>query len=487
MKRLACILIIAVILTGCSKGPKENKIEDLLLEKLKEHKILVIPEWLSHDSFESIELTLRLIKRWAENDHGIKKLILGIETEKESKEIELLKKYEYHKFTRWGTICPQGWALISTRRINEFLFIQQIKDRFPERFHLFGFEPGFHYYDQENKKYLLPNQIGELKNIVEVPLLKSAASPELFYIYSTFFRDYLSFSRVDEIVKTNPESHLIIVIGSGHTIKQFPFSLTEARKRIAEKYGIETDRYCHCLGTFLTKSYNPLFIASRISDEDAQRTLRKYAQGQGELAITESYEENLDEFYVDYIYNIPKEEHTNRDEVPLLVIPSVTNLSLLGENHYQLYSEDQYLNIAKKLIYFFTGIIPKINSNSFGLGAELIHPETNQKIDFNEYKKMVLKWYADGTYLKRLKEDIAFYNHRNLFGYIFQLMDKRDFTSLSKKEETLFMNYIMAVLTVIGDPEERQFALSHLKKSFGKQSDSYSYFKKLFSKRYNLD
>jgi hypothetical protein len=487
MKRLACILIITVILTGCSKGSKENKIEDFLLEKLKEHRILVIPEWLSHDSFESIELTLRLIKRWAENDHGIKNMILGIETEKESKEIELLKKYEYYKFSRWGTICPQGWGLISTRQINGLLFYQQIKDKFPERFHLFGFEPGFHYYDRENDKYLLPNQIGELKNIVEVPILKSTAPPELFYIYSTFFRDYLSFSRVDEIAKTNPESHIIIVIGSGHSIKQFPFSLTEERKKIAEKFGIETDKYCQTLGNFLGKSYNPLFVASRISDEDAQRTLRKYAQGQGKLAITKSNEVNLDEFYVDYIYNIPKEKQTNREEVPLLVIPSVTNLSLLENNHYQVYFEDQYLNIAKKLVYFFTGIVPKINSNPFGLGADLINPETNQKIDFKEYKKMVLKWYADGTYLKRLKEDIAFYNHRNLFGYIFQLMDKRDFTTLTRREEALFMNYIMAILTVIGDPEEKQFALSHLNESYGKQSDQYCYFKKLFSERYNLD
>jgi hypothetical protein len=70
MRRLAYLLIIIMILTACSKGSKENKIEDFLLEKLKEHKILVIPEWLSHDSFESIELTLRLIKRWTENDHG---------------------------------------------------------------------------------------------------------------------------------------------------------------------------------------------------------------------------------------------------------------------------------------------------------------------------------------------------------------------------------------------------------------------------------
>jgi hypothetical protein len=120
------------------KAVREIHIQDFLLQLSYQHKILVIPECLSHDSYDEIRLPLSLIERWTQDDHNIKKLFVGLETDANNYEFELIRNNQYYRYKRFATFCPGAWGLFSTKRLNEYY--EEVLEQFPERFHVFGFE-----------------------------------------------------------------------------------------------------------------------------------------------------------------------------------------------------------------------------------------------------------------------------------------------------------------------------------------------------------
>ena len=61
-----------------------------------------------------------------------------------------------------------------------------------------------------------------------------------------------------------------------------------------------------------------------------------------------------------HLYSISTKNREIIEEQPLLCIPSVNNLIVLKNKYFQLYPDEEYKIVAKKLVYFLTGIYPEI-------------------------------------------------------------------------------------------------------------------------------
>jgi len=85
-----------------------------------------------------------------------------------------------------------------------------------------------------------------------------------------------------------------------------------------------------------------------------------------------------------------------------------------------------------------------------------------------------------------LNEDVATYNNRCLFKAIFELMGKTDLSPLSEQQGKLFIDYLLALLSVLGSEEEQSFARSHLSREFGDHQEYYQYYKRFYYERYSL-
>ena len=452
-------------------------IEDYLLEKLNEHRILIIPECLSHDSYDAIQLPIRLIKRW-QKTNSPKKLFIGLEHENLDGIFRLVRNNEYHKVDRFATICPGAWGLFSTRSLNEYLFYADLLNTNPDKLEIFGFENSYHYYSDSLEKYVLPSQLDTLNGAIEkIPNLKSNAPMIIKYTYSRFFRDNLSFKSVERKIKNNPDAYFIIIVGNAHTLKKW--SLNETDYQIIDAYSIDTTKYAHTLGYYLKKNYNPLFIQSKIDTLITKPTL---TTGSDSKIDTESYTH----YFYNYFYLIPNSKDVNLEEPPLLSIPSVSNLNLLKNKNFQYYNNDEFELVAQNLIYLFTGITPEIEEDTPGIvgSCTFINPETESPIDFDLYVDSLMIWYNDGTFLKRISENLRQYNHRNLFKGIFRLMKKENFETFTKSEQNEFMSYLYAALSVIGNKNERDFARRELEDKFGSSEEYYFYFKRLYGIKY---
>lgn len=455
----------------------ETAIEDFLLDKLFQYKMLVIPEVLSHDSFDAIQLPINMIKRWLEDDHNIEKLIIGLETEVDNRKFEFIKNNKYYQYERFATICPPAWSLFSTRELSEFLFFKEVMDRAPERFSIFGFENSYHYYNKKTDSYLLPSQIDTVEQVEKIPFLDSKAPLIIKYIYSRFFRDYMSYSTIREMVEANPDAHFLIIIGNGHTVKEIYFSETD--EKVIQAYNLDTSIYTHSVGYFLKKHYSPLFIQSTTDPAITAKILYKYDPESPDSS-------RFKFFFTDYYYSIPEDDQTNLEEPPLLGIPSARNFTLLKNRNFQLYPDEEYIAVARKLIYFMTGITPNIVDFTPGQAGPctFIDPEIEDPVNFDKFREPVKQWYFDSTFIKRLKEDLAGYNHRSLYKGIFRMMGKKDFKTLSDLEAEEFINYLLAALSVIGTEQERLLARKHLAQIWGESGDYYYYYKKYYYKRY---
>ena len=454
-----------------------DSIEDFLLEKLDENRILIIPECLSHDSYDAIQLPIRIIKRWQEINNS-KRLFIGLEHDDLNKNFELVRNNEYHKVERFATICPGAWGLFSTRRLNEYLFYGDIINREPHKFNIFGFENSYHFYDEKLEKFVLPSQVDILNDTLKkIPNLESTAPMVIKYAYSRFFRDYLSFKSIEYEIDNNPDAFFIIIVGNAHTLKRWTFNETDYQ--IIESYNIDTTKYTHTLGYYLKKRYKPLFIQPRIDTLTTESTLTT----SGDSRVDAGSYAN---FFFDYFYLIPDSEDVNLEEPPLLSIPSASNLLLLKNKDFQYYSNDEFKSVAQKLIYLFMGITPEIIEDSHGqVGSCIfINPKTEKPINFDLYCDSVMIWYKDGTFIKRIAESPAEYNHRSLFKGIFRLMQKDPFETFTTTEQNEFLNYLYAALSVIGNNEERVFAREKLKSELGSSENYYFYFNKIYTLRY---
>jgi len=492
-QNLSIFFIISwLILTGisCNNQPdlsdkkiRETEIEDFLLHKLYQHKILVIPECLSHDSYDAIRLPLSLIKRWTQADHNIKKLFVGLETEADNYEFELIQNDRYYQYERFATICPPSWGLSSTKKLNEYLFYEEVLDKNSERFNIFGFEKSFHYYDKANNNYLLPSQIDTISNVTKIPFPKSQAPFIIKYIYSRFFRDYRAYSTIQEMIQNNPDAHFIIIIGNAHTLKEF--DETDVDSQIIDAYKIDKNKYWHRVGYFLKQNHNPLFIQSIIDTAITKETLFQFDSSYSDTVQHKFF----DSFYTDYIYSLPKRRDINIEEQPIVCLPSATNFFLLKNKNFQLYPDKEHVTIAQKIIYFMTGVVPEIKFDEPGKTGPctFIDPGTNEPLDFEKFEDKLPQWYIDGTFVKRLNEDVPAYNNRSLFKAIFQLMGKTDLSPLSDQQAKLFINHLLALLSVVGTENEQSFARKHLSQRFGDSQDYYHYYKKFYYEKYSTD
>ena len=454
-----------------------QSVEDFLLDQLIKYKILVIPECLSHDSYDAIQLPIRIIKRWKETNNS-HKLFIGKEDDELNTNIELIRNNSYNEAKRFATICPGEWGLFSTRRLNEYLFYNEIKSQNADNFKVFGFENSFHYYDNELEKYVLPSQIVESSgNLKKIPFLESNASMVIKYAYSRFFRDYLSFKSIALEIENNPDALFIIIVGNAHTLKNWTFDETD--EQILAAYAIDTTKYAHTLSSYLNDRYNPLFIQSKIDSLSKATALLK----RGDSRIdTKSYTS----FFFDYLYLIPETVNVNLEEPPLLSIPSASNLSLLEDKNFQYYPNKEFEMVAQKLIYLFTGIIPEIIEDSPGQvgSCTFINPDTKKTIDLNLYQDSIINWYKDGTFIRRIAESPFDYNHRSLFKGIFRSMGKDNFQTFTDPEQIEFLTYVYAALSVIGNEAEKEFAMENLQRKFGPSDDYYYYFKKMYGLQY---
>lgn len=312
----------------------EKRIEDLLLSRLAQQKVLVLPECLSHDSYDAIQLPIRLIEGWLKNNHGIKKLIVGLERETSSKEFELVRSNKYYLFERSATICPSAWGLFSTRNLNLNLVLREILNKAPGRFLVFGFENSYHYYNPRTDNYLLPSQIDTSERVDKVDYFSSKAPMVVRYAYSKFFRDHLSFSTIKGVIEQNPDAHILIIVGNAHTLKEVSFNDTD--RQIIDAYRIDTGKYTHWLGYFLKQDYPTLFVQSAMSKSSAvtRKTLIEYNGESSEFPW-------LKNFYTDYHYVIPAGPDVNLEEPPLVCIPSSQNLSLLQHKRFQIYPSQE--------------------------------------------------------------------------------------------------------------------------------------------------
>ena len=454
-----------------------KSIDDFLLEKLEKHRILIIPECLSHDSYDAIQLPLRIIKRWSETKNS-NKLIIGIEDDDLGYNMQLIKSNRYNEAERFATICPGAWGLFSTRRINEYLLYNDIASSKAEKFAVFGFENSFHYYDKVTKEYLLPSEINDSNSELEkIPFLESEAPMIIKYAYSRFFRDYLSFKSIEFELEKNPNALFIIIVGNAHTLKSWSFNETD--DQILQSDKIDTTRYAQTLGYYLNDRYNPLFIQSQI-DTLSKRTI---LLGKGNPGIDTT---NYTNFYYDFLYLIPGSADANLEEPPLISIPAYSNLSLLQNKNFQYYPNDEFKIVAQKLIYLFTGITPDIIEDYPGqVGpCSFINPSTKKSIELISYQDSLITWYKDGTFLKRIAESPADYNHRSLFKGIFRLMDKKNFNEFTPTEQEEFLMFLYAALSVIGNEQERDFSRKNLENKYGRSSDYYYYFKRFYSLNY---
>jgi hypothetical protein len=489
---LHIIIWLVLICIACTNTPdskdkktRETEIADFLLHKLNQHKILVIPECLSHDSYDAVRLPLSLIKRWTEADHNIRKLFIGLETETGNDEFKLIQNNRYYQYGRFATICPPGWGLFSTKKLSEYLFYKEVKDKFSERFNIFGFENSFHYYDKVNKKYLIPSQIDTIANVDTIPFLKSQAPFIIKYVYSRFFRDYRSYSTIQQMIQNNPDAHFIIIIGNAHTSKEFYFDEADVDRQIIDAYKIDKEKYWHTVGYFLKQNHYPLFIQSNIDTLITTDTLFKFDASDPDTVRHKAFEP----FYTDYIYSIPKRPDVNIEEQPLICLPSATNFSLLKNKSFQLCPDEEHIAIAQKIIYFMTGVVPEIKLDEPGKTGPctFIDPETNEPLDFERFEDMILNWYLDGTFVKRLNEDVPAYDNRSLFKAIFRLMGKKALSPLSGQQAKLFINHLLALLSVIGTEDEQSFARHCLSQLFGDSQDYYYYYKKFYYEKYSMN
>jgi hypothetical protein len=453
-------------------------IEDFILDELQQRKIVVIPECLSHDSYDAIQLPLKLIQRWLANDHQIKELVVGLEHETPEKELDLIRSNLYYTVERFATICPEGWGLFSTRQLNEYLFYSKVMDRASDRFRIFGYENSYHFYDTERKKYLLPSQVDTVTDKLEkIPYLQSTAPMVVKYAYSRFFRDNLSFKTVHEEIEKHPDACFIIITGNAHTLKKWTFNETDLQ--ILDAYKIDTSQYARTLGSYLKESYQPLFVQSRVDTGVNTPTLVRYNPHGSDSALYKS-------FFADYYYAMPSTDSTNIEEPPLLAVPSASNLSLLAKKNFQFYPNEEFTKVAQSLLYLFTGIIPEVKEDSPGQtgSCTFINPTTQMPLDLATYADSTLRWYRDGTFIRRVKRAPSEYNHRSLYRGIFRMMKKKQFDSLSVSEEAQLRDYLLAALSVIGTVEEQYLARQLLSEESDRTRDYYFYFKKFYSNRY---
>ena len=487
MRMKSCWLgLLCILFATASSSPRaetnrriETGIADSLLARLAKGKILVIPECLSHDSYDAIQLPVALMRRWVEEDHGIKKLIVGLEKETGDKEFELVRNDKYYLFERSATICPSQWGLFSTRSLNLYLFLSEIMNRAPDRFQVFGFENSSEYYDPKTNKYLLPSQIDTVKKVEEVDYYDSKAPMAIKYAYSRFFRDYRSFSTVKGVLDKNPDARLLIIVGNAHTLKEL--SLNDTDRQIIGGYGIDTLKYAHYLGHFLRQYYPTIFVQSLIDTSHVAR---------GRALVTFKDDAPafpwLKNFYTDWYYAIPAGPDVNLEEPPLVCIPSARNLSLLENKRFQIYSSEEFFGVARRLVYFMTGVTPEVKEDAPGqTGAcTFVDPRTGQPVALHEFDEPLLQSYFDGTFIERLRGDVAGYNHRSLFEGIFRMMGKKDFKTMTDAEGREFSNYLFAVLSVIGTGTERALARKRLSEVWGDSGDYYFYYKKYYFKQY---
>jgi|GEM_PF-3536583 len=459
---------------------RDTKIEDFLLHQLYIHRILVIPECLSHDSFDAIRLPMALIRRWCENDNNIKKLIVGLETEECDYVLNLIQNNSYYKQKRFATFCPPGWALFSTKGLSEYLFYHEVKKKYPDRFDIFGFENSFLYYDSKNKRYLLPSQIDSVQEIEKIPVAQSRAPFIIKYIYSRFFRDFRSFMKIKEMIKNNPDGCFIIIIGNAHTCRKFYFEETDVDRQIIEAYKIDKEKYWHTVGYFLKQNYDPVFIQSNIDSTIERQTLFLFDSDS-------LFHNSFKPFYTDFVYSIPAGTDVNLEDEPLVCIPSLKNLELLRSKNFQIYPNDEYIGVVKRLIYFMTGVYPEVKLDEPGRtgSCSFMDPQTGEVLDFDRFVELIPEWYINSTFIKRLNEDVGAYNHRSLFRAIFKLMGKTDLTQLSAEEENEFTNHLLSLLSVIGSEEEQYLARLILSRQLGSHEDYYSYYKMFYYKKYS--
>jgi hypothetical protein len=482
------ILILAsaglMFLTGCATtsippepDSRQAGIEDALLRELSQTKMIVIPDF-HHDSLEAVGLPMKLIRRWQKKDFGIKKLIVGLETETNLENFHSIQQNKYYQSRRFATIAPQNWAMNSTREISWLLFLRDVLNSAGGRFGIFGFENTYYYYDPVKKTYLLPHQVGQKEALEKIPSLESQASFDIKYAYSRFFREYMSFSTIMEEVQKNPGAHFLIIIGSGHTIKNLSFGKND--KDWIEYYKIDQNKYLHPLGHFLKSRFSALVIQT-VFQPDIKESIKKPVLFK--YLLDGSAPSSLNDYITDYCYALPCSQKELSEEVPMLVVPSKTNLSLLKNKRFQLYFKEDYINIAKKIVYLMTGIVPLIKekyTEGDALPCTFVNPETNEPLDYDRMADRILPWYQDGTFLGRVKEDLPAYNHRLLFKSVFQRMGKTDFSQLTEGEGNTLLQYLLAVLTVIGTEEEQAMARRRLAEKFGRSNDLYHYFNLLY-------
>jgi hypothetical protein len=360
-----------------------------------------------------------------------------------------------------------------------YLFFKDVMEKAPGRFNIFGFENSYHYFDPMRGAYLLPSQIDTIEKVEKIPNPVSKSPMMTKYAYSRFFRDYMSFSTIKEAVEANPDAHFLIIVGNAHTLKEMHFDDTD--RQIIDAYHIDTLRYCHWLGYFLKQYHSPVFVQSTIDTSVSANTLTKYDPNNSDSPRYKN-------FFTDYYYSIPEGEGANVEESPLLCIPSTTNFSLLQNKRFQLYPSQEYHAIAKKVIYFMTGIVPEIKEEAPGQAeaCTFIDPSNKAPIDFQKFNDSIIRWYFDGTFIKRIREDVAGYNHRSLFKGLFRMMGKRDFRNLTDSEAEEFSNYLLAALSIIGTEEEQSAAKQHLSGILGESRDHYFYYKKYYHRKYQL-
>ncbi len=360
----------------------------------------------------------------------------------------MIQNNRYYLHERFATICPPGWSLFSTKKLSEYLFYKEVLDRFPERFDIFGFENSFHYYDKTNSKYLIPSQVDTFTNVDTISFAKSQAPFIIKYIYSRFFRDYRSYTTIEKMIQNNPDAHFIIIIGNAHTSKEFYFDETDVDSQIIDACKIDKEKYWHTVGHFLKQNYDPLFIQSNIDSLITRETSFRYDASNPDTLRHKFFES----FYTDYIYSIPNRPDVNIEEQPIVCIPSATNFSLLSNKNFQLYPDEEYIAIAQKIVYFMTAVVPKIKLDDSGKTGTctFIDPVTDEPLDFKKFEHMLPDSYLDGTFVNRINEDISSYNNRSLFRAIFRLMGKKDLSSLSEQQATLFINHLLALLSIVG-------------------------------------
>ncbi len=465
------------------KSVRVANIDRFLLDKLRQNRLLVIPECLSHDSYETLQLVHEIISEWAESDDQTGRLLVGLESDTDSRLFDMIRKNRFYDYERSANICPPGWGLNSTKSLNENLFYSEVKDRFPQRFDIFGFENSFHYYDKSKNEYILPTEIDSAGNIERIPNLESEAPFIIKYIYSRFFRDYRSFSTISDKMKENPRAYFIIKVGNAHTLKRF--NLNDTDRQIAQVYSIDTLKYTDWMGNFLKKHYSPVFIQSGFDTLLSTNTLFNYDS----LSTDTLRKQQFESFMTDYIYTIAKKDITIIEEQPLLPIPSAANLRLLKNRNFQLYPDEEHIAIAERLVYFLTGIHPDVIPDEPGrTGAcTFIDPETNEPVDFEGLESSVTDWYTDGTFITRLRENLTDYNDRLLFKQIFHLMGKDDFTSLTDEEAENFTNHLLAILSIMGNEDERNLARLRLAEALGETDGYYDYYKRYYFEKYSLD